>query len=157
MAASIAELRARAKTPAGKKAIRYTAVSVISSLISLVAFVILKGFLKVEAVPANIAAVVIGGVPSYYLNRLWAWGKSGKSHMWKEVVPFWTLAFLGLAVSTGAVAFADSFAKSHGYSHVVTTLGDTASNAAAFGVLWIGKFFIFNKLMFVDHHRASES
>jgi putative flippase GtrA len=158
MAANIADLRARAKSPGGIKAIKYTLASAVSVVVSIVAFVILKGFAKVDAVPANVASVVIGGIPNYYLNRRWAWGKTGKSHLWKEIVPFWALAFIGLGISTGAVALADSYAKSRGYSHVVTTLADTIANLGAFGVLWIGKFLIFNKLMFgIEHHSASSS
>ena len=65
---------------------------------------------------------------------------------------FWALAFLGLAVSTGSVAVAEAWAKSHEYSHLATTIVDNVAFLGAFGVLWVGKFVIFNKLMFVDHH-----
>ncbi|HEX2117654.1 MAG TPA: hypothetical protein VHF91_00595, partial [Acidimicrobiales bacterium] len=41
----------------------------------------------------------------YYLNRKWAWGKKGKSHLMKEIVPFWSLALLGLIFSTWAAKF----------------------------------------------------
>jgi putative flippase GtrA len=151
MAASIADLRARAQTPGGKKAIKYTLVSVISVIVSQVSLIILFGVFHWTARSANIAACTIGGVPSYWLNRRWAWGKSGKSHLWKEVVPFWTLAFIGLALSTWAADFAESYGASHYDSHLMQTAIVAAAAIGAFGVLWIGKFAIFNKLMFVDH------
>lgn len=155
MATSIGELRAR-MSPGGKKAIKYTLVSVISVMVSLIAFVLLNGVIKLAAVPSNILAVTAGGVPSYWLNRRWAWGKSGRSHLWKEVLPFWTLAFAGLALSTWWVALAEDWGMDHLDSHALRTVCNAAANLAAFGVLWIGKFVIFNKLMFVDHH-APES
>lgn len=157
MVTSIADLRARAKTPGGRKAIRYTLVSVISVVVTQIALVVLLGVFHWTAKSANIAACTVGGVPSYTLNRRWAWGKSGRSHMWKEVVPFWTLTFLGLALSTWAADFAETWAKENFDSHLMLTLTVAAASLAAFGVLWIGKFLIFNKLMFVDHHRAAES
>ena len=43
-------------------------------------------------------------MPAYYLNRAWVWGKRGKSHLTKEVVPFWAFAFSGLVLSTIIVA-----------------------------------------------------
>ncbi|MEY2470844.1 MAG: hypothetical protein QOK28_173 [Actinomycetota bacterium] len=151
---SIADLRARAKSPGGQKAIKYTLVSVISVIVTQIALLGLQ-LLHMSPVAANLAACTIGGVPSYYLNRRWAWGKSGKSHLWKEVVPFWTLNFIGIGFSTGCVAIADHWSLSHHYSHLVRSLLNNAANLGAFGVLWVGKFLAFNKLMFIDH--AAES
>ena len=157
MATSIADLRARAQSPGGQKAIRYTMVSVISVIVSQVALIFLFGVLHWTARSANILACTIGGVPSYWLNRRWAWGKTGKSHLWRETVPFWSLTFLGLALSTWAADFAESWGEMHLDSHLLQTGGVALAAIGAFGVLWIGKFVIFNKLMFIDHHRATES
>ncbi|MEY2469003.1 MAG: hypothetical protein QOF21_1701 [Actinomycetota bacterium] len=158
MAATIADLRARAKTPGGKKAIRYTMVSVISVIVSQIALIILFGLLHWTARSANILSVTIGGIPSYWLNRRWVWKKSGRSHLWKETVPFWTLNFIGLALSTWTADFAESFGASHFGSHLLQTACVVAGSIGAFGVLWIGKFLIFNKQMFgVEHHRAASS
>ena len=92
-------------------------------------------------------------MPSYELNRKWAWGKSGPSHLWKEVVPFWALAFLGLAFSEWAVVVAGHWARDH---HLVRVARSALVNAAAlgaFGVLWVGKFVIFNKVLFAHHEQ----
>lgn len=151
MASTISDLRARAQTPAGKKAIRYTLVSVISVIVSQIVLVIMFGLVHWTARSSNILACTVGGVPSYWLNRRWAWGKSGKSHMWKEIVPFWSLAFLGLALSTWAADFASSYGDSHFSSHLLKTGVVAGAALGAFGVLWIGKFVIFNKIMFVEH------
>jgi putative flippase GtrA len=157
MASSIADLRARAKTPGGQKAIRYTLVSVISVVITQIALLGLQ-LGHISPVPANLIACTIGGVPSYYLNRRWAWGKSGKSHLWKEVVPFWTMNFLGIAISTWSVAIADTWGSHHLDTHLMRSLFVNFANLGSFGVLWIVKFLVFNKFMFVDHSaRAAES
>ena len=85
------------------------------------------------------------------MNRKWAWGKTGRSHLWKEVVPFWALAFIGWAVSTFSVHLMEGYAKSHHFSHLASTASVTVVYVAAFGVLWVAKFIIFNKLLFVHH------
>jgi len=158
MATAIADLRARAKTPGGKKAIRYTLVSVISVIVSQVSLVILYGLLHWTARSANILAVIIGGIPSYWLNRRWVWKKSGRSHLWKETVPFWVLNFIGLALSTWAAGFAESWGTTNLDSHALRTACVAAGSIGAFGFLWIGKFLIFNKLMFgIEHHRAADA
>src|SRR5690349_21105318 len=113
MASTIADLRARAKTPSAQRAIKYTLVSVISVIVSQISLILLFGVAHWTARSANIAACTIGGVPSYWLNRRWAWGKTGKSHIWKEHLPFWSLTFLGLAMSTWAADFADTYGMKH--------------------------------------------
>jgi hypothetical protein len=75
--------------------------------------------------------------------------------MWKEVVPFWSLTFLGLALSTWTADFADTWGIKHFDSHLLRTLTVAAASLGAFGILWIVKFIIFNKLMFVDHDAES--
>ncbi|MGQ0519897.1 MAG: GtrA family protein [Actinomycetota bacterium] len=150
MVAALDSLLARSRTPGGKKAVRYMAVSVVTVAVSQVA---LFGFyvgLHWTARSSNIAACVIGGIPSYYLNRRWTWGKKGPSHLLKEVLPFWGLAFLGLAFSTWAADFAESWAHDVTSSRLTQAMIINTAVIAAFGVLWVAKFFIFNKVLFVQ-------
>jgi putative flippase GtrA len=130
--------------------LRYTATSVICVVISEVVLTIL-GLLGWTALGAVLVATAVSTVPSYELNRKWAWGKSGKSHMGKEVVPFWVLAFVGLAFSLWAVDVAQSFAKHHHFYVLLRTGIIDSAFIGAYGVLWIGKFIIFNKILFVHH------
>lgn len=145
-----------ARTPHGKKMVRYTLVSVISVVVSQIVLLLLFGAFHWTARSANIAACAVATVPSYELNRKWAWGKHGKSHFWKEVAPFWGLAFLGLAFSTWSADFAESSVQRHHYSHSVQTVVVAFAALAAFGVLWVGKFVIFNKVLFKSHPATLE-
>ena len=149
-----AKVKDLAKTPDGRKMIKFTLVSVISVIVGQIVLFTTFGILKLwSARTCNIVACVAGGVPSYYLNRTWAWGKTGKSHFWREVVPFWSLAFVGLAFSTWAVDFTETQLK-HWDSHFQVALLVNAASIGAFGVLWIGKFILFNKVIFA--HRPAE-
>lgn len=139
------------RSPQGTKIIRYSATSAICVVISTVILTVLVGILHWDAFGASLTATTISTIPSYELNRKWAWGKTGKGHLWKEVVPFWTLAFIGLAFSTWASVVAESFSKHHHLSHLVHTTVVTGAFIGAFGVLWIGKFIIFNKILFAHH------
>ena len=140
----------RVRTPTGKKLVKYTLVSVFNVVFGQILLAIAFGLLRWGATAANVVAVAVTALPSYYMNRAWAWGKRGKSHMMKEVVPFWAMAFLGLALSTVFVSIAEGYADEH-RSRLVQTAIINASALAAFGVLWVGKFVILNKLMFAHH------
>jgi putative flippase GtrA len=148
MPGTLSTLRARASSPTGKKAIKYTMVSVISVAVSQSVLLFVYGVLDWTAKSSAIFATCVGAVPSYYLNRRWAWGKAGKSHLWREVVPFWVLALLSLAFSTWASDFAGTYVLDH---HIKGLLRVTLVDGAflgSFGVLWVVKFVIFNKFMF---------
>jgi putative flippase GtrA len=144
----------QARSPTGQKLLRYSAVSVVSVIVNVVLLGITYGILQWDGGPANIVAVGVSAIPSYYLNRAWAWGKRGRSHLFKEVIPFWALAFLGLVISTIAVHEVDNNIRQ--YHQAVRTLIVLATNVGAFGVLWIAKFIIFNELMFKHHPEVLE-
>ena len=130
------------------KPIMYSLVSVIAVVVSQVVLILCHGVFDLSAVWSNIIAVAAGTVPSYSLNRSWVWGKKGNSHLWKEVVPFWALSFLGLVLSTVTVAIAERWNDS--------TVVIAGANLAAFGVLWVGKFLLLHYVLFKDHGATDE-
>jgi len=146
---SPAALLERARSPEGQKALKYTAVSVVSVGVYQVALVVFYGLLRWRAGVANVSANIAGGIPSYYLNRTWAWGKSGRSHLWREIVPFWVLAFVGMATSTWAAVLGDHVAHHAVHTHLLRTAIVAAFALGSFLVLWVVKFVLFNKFIFV--------
>lgn len=146
-----------ARSAEGQTAIKYTATSVISTVASQAAFILVYGvFALFSSRGSSIFSSIVGTIPSYYLNRNWAWGKSGKSHFWREVAPFWILAVIGLVFSTWGV----DFTKTHTtevHSHTLRTIELAGAYLGSFGILWIGKFIIFNKFLFIDHSRPKGS
>jgi putative flippase GtrA len=144
--------------PSGLKLIKYAAVSIISTVVSQLTLLLTFGvFSLMSEVPANLVANIIATVPSYTLNRRWVWGKGGKSHLWREVVPFWVLSFIGLAVSSLAVWGAGALSRQHHLHHFGTTVLVNGANLLSFAILWVGKFIVYNKLFhmapveFEDH------
>jgi len=150
MASTISSLRDRARTPSGQKAVRYMLVSVITVAVSQVAFAGFYILFHWTAKWSNVGACVVGGVPSYSLNRSWAWGKTGRSHLLKEILPFWSLAFLGLILSTFTADFAETWAHHTTQDRTLQAAIIMAAIIGAFGALWVVKFIIFNKVLFVQ-------
>ena len=138
------------------KFIRYSLVSVVAIIISQVTILICAWVFGLSGIAANTIGALAATPASYELNRKWAWGKSGKSHMWREVVPFWSLTLLGWLASTGTVEIADSMAKSHGVSGLGRALAIMGASLFAYGVVWIVKFVIFNHVVFADRGAVAE-
>ena len=137
-------------TPHGRKLFRYTMVSAISTAVSFGVLFITFGLLRLwSEVPDTLVANVVAIGPSYYLNRNWAWGKSGRSHFLREIVPFWSMSIAGIVLSIFTSSEAKHFSDVHHFHHLGRTVIVLAANLAAFGVLWIVKFLIMNKLFHV--------
>jgi putative flippase GtrA len=126
----------------GGKALRYSAVSVIGVVVTEALLVLFYGIIfdHEQAELSNFLAVVIASLPAYLLNRAWVWNKSGAHSFTREVMPFWIMSLIGLALSTVAVSIVSD--------HTDATLAIAATNLGAFGVLWVAKFIILERLLF---------
>ncbi len=135
------------RTPEGLKLVRYTAVSLISAATSLVILTIVYGVLRLwTEVISVLFSNVMAGIPSYFLNRQWVWGKSGRSHIWREVLPFWVMSLTGIGFALFTANVAHNFADAHHLHHLARTALVVGANVAAFGILWVLKFLILNRL-----------
>jgi putative flippase GtrA len=144
---SIRRLWRFCQTPDGLKIVRYTMVSVISALTSLIILTFVYGVLRLwSEVFSTLFANVMAGIPSYILNRRWVWGKSGRSHLWREILPFWVMSLTGIGFALYTATLAHNYADSHHLHHLARTALVVGANVAAFGILWVLKFLILNRL-----------
>jgi putative flippase GtrA len=151
----MASLRSRAaayrQSPHYRRLFRFLSVSIISTIITqVVLFLTYHVWSVASAMECNVIATACATFPAYYLNRTWTWGKSGKSHVWREVVPFWSIAFVGLVLSTLAVGFAAHNANHISHSRDVRAAFVQLANLVTYGFIWIGRYTIFNRYLFGD-------
>jgi putative flippase GtrA len=135
------------KTPEGKKMFRYTMVSVISTGVSFAVLALVYGAFRVSEVPSTVIANAVATVPSYYLNRNWAWGKTGRSHIRREILPFWGLSAAGILLSIVTSSEARTIGL-HFFrtDHLARTAVVEGMNLLAFAILWVVKFLVFQRL-----------
>jgi putative flippase GtrA len=143
-----AAVRAWSQTTEGRKMVRYSMVSVIAVACSQFILAVCFGLFHWSAVNANITAVCLSAIPSYYLNRAWTWGKRGRSHLMKEIVPFWGMALLGLVFSTWLAGMAEDVATDVSSVRLVQTVIVMGASLTGFGILWVAKFMVLNKVLF---------
>src|SRR5579875_3987640 len=118
---TLPDLREKLRSPMALKLFKYSMASVVAVIVSNICLLIFVGLMKMGVILASTLATCIAAVPSYEMNRKWAWGKTGKSHLTKEVLPFWGLALLGWAFSTLCVWWAGRVAKHDHFSHGLKT------------------------------------
>jgi putative flippase GtrA len=137
----------RRHTPEAKQLFRYGMVSVISTVVAFTVLALVFGVLKLWGeVVSTVVANVVATFPAYVLNRRWVWGKSGRSHLMKEIVPFWGMQALGIAVSVVGASVARHVGIEHHLSHHQQTALVLVANLVSFGVFYVLKYMVFNRL-----------
>lgn len=152
-------------TREGRKIFRYTMTSVITTVFSLLVLGLVFGILRLwSEVPSTVFANVCAAVPSYWLNRQWAWGKRGRSHVVKEVLPFWILSGASITFSILGAATARYVGQQLQTNHFEETLLVLTANVLCFGIFWILKLLTFNRtfrvptlLEEIDEHLEAEA
>jgi putative flippase GtrA len=135
-----ASLVATARALIALRKVRFVMVSAVSVPFSQSVFVLCKEVLELNGTASNLIAVTLSCIPSYLLNRYWVWGKRGRNQFWREVFPFWAMAALGLVLSTISVWWVDQ--------RTDVTVFLMAANLSAFGLLYIAKFLVLDRLLF---------
>ncbi|MEM8922446.1 MAG: GtrA family protein [Actinomycetota bacterium] len=97
---------------------------------------------------ANVFAAVISAIPGYLISRYWVWQVKGGHSLRAEIVPFWTLALIGLLISTVLAEAADRIWEQWYW----------VAGASLFGyfLVWVAKFFLLDT-MFKRSARRIES
>jgi putative flippase GtrA len=132
----------------GLKLFRYCGVSVFNLCFGQALLILFYSVLDWSAMVSNVTAVCISAGPAYLLSRKWVWGQTGSHSVRDEIAPFWGLALLGLFLSTIAVGLAEDRWES-GIAVSLASIG-------AFGVVWVFKFFILEKVMWKEAVEAVE-
>lgn len=128
------------------KASRFVVVSVVTVVVGQILLFGLFVGLDWSASWANAVAFVLSGILSYVLNRNWTWGRRGRSDLWREVVPFWVIAVLGLAVSTWMADIAARRAQELTNSRLLQGVAVDAAVFLSVGVLWVAKYLALGRV-----------
>jgi putative flippase GtrA len=125
-----------------RKLLRYSLASVAGVVTGTAVLALCSAILDWGPVLSNVTSVFVGAVPNYLINRYWTWSKKDRNRFWGEVVPFWGMSLLGLILSTWFVVIADD-------RWPESTFARVGANLSAFGLLWVAKFVLLEKVLFV--------
>jgi len=157
MKSSFRSLLAWSRTHQGKKLVRFTLVSGITTVVSFTSIAILYGFRIIPGVMwATLAGNLIGTLPAYNLNRRWTWGKRGRSLWRAEILPFVAMSLLGIAFSQLGAWWVKHEVHAHHWSHLFNTGLVAGVNLFSFAVFWVLKLMVFNRIFHVHEFEEIE-
>lgn len=123
----------------GLKLLRYCGVSVVNVITGVGTLFVCLEILDFQRVLANVTAWAVSTAPAYLLSRYWVWQQTGSNSVRAEIAPFWILALVGLGFSTLSIWPAGFFTEN--------SLVLIAVNIAAYGVVWVVKYLVLDRLM----------
>jgi putative flippase GtrA len=128
---------------------RYTGASMIAGVISEAVFVVAYWFGAVPLV-ASLLAFVAGAVPNYLMNRYWAWRRRGRPDRMREVLPYAMIVVVTALTAILVTTAADRWVRDHVTAHPVQVILVSAAFLATYGTMFILKFVLFDRFIFVD-------
>lgn len=153
MKATATRLLEHARSDAGLRAFRYMATSAFGVVSTQILLFLFLHVFHWKPVISNFTAVVIVALPAFLLNKYWVWGKRGRAHMRREVIPFWAFTVAGWVLSTLAVVLVVRMTKTDAEPDG-NKIAVQLANIAGFGVLWVLKYLFLDKIMFGPAHHT---
>lgn len=147
----LARLRRHPWTP---KAAKYTTGSVVATVVGQLTFLAAYGTGLAGPRLATLVAFLAAAVPNYVLSRHWAWRRRGRPDLLRELLPYVATILLNLALATLATTWADARVQDLTDDRVVQVVVVTLTYTATYGLLFVGKFLVFEYLLFGDRARA---
>jgi putative flippase GtrA len=127
--------------------VRYSASSVIAGAISEFAFLACY-WLGTAPMVASVVAFAAGAVPNYVLNRRWAWRRKGRPDRTRELLPYVVIVVITAAAAALITTAADHWLRDRIDSHALQTVLVSAAFLGTYGVMFVLKFVLFDRLVF---------
>ena len=118
---------------------RYCGVSVVNVLTGQGILALCLAVFALGGVVSQVISATVSAIPAYILSRRWVWKQKGRDSFRNEVLPFWTMALIGLVFAVSAIALVEQFTES--------TIMLMATSLAAYGVVWVAKYVVLDKIM----------
>jgi putative flippase GtrA len=135
------------RVPLSTRLFRYTAGSAICLAVSEGALFVLV-LAGLQGWVASLLASIAGIIPGYPLNRTWTFGRRGRSHVWREMLPYWLTTIGGALVAALLVGITTSLIKNAGRTSLTAAVVDLGVYVGAYGSVWLLKFVYLDRLLF---------
>lgn len=135
--------------PAGRlrtRVLRYLAGSVVATMCSELAFVLLYGVIALGTTGASVLAWLAGAVPNFWLNRSWTWRRTGRPSLRHEVLPYVVIVVTTLVAATAATALADRWLHEHGTTSSLRVALVAAVFLGVYVAVFAVRFVLFGRL-----------
>jgi len=143
--------------------VRYFTGSVIATVCSEITFVVLYGAISVGTAWSSVLAWLAGAIPNFWLNRNWAWQRTGRPNLRREVLPYAVIILTTLLLAMLLTHLADAWLQDQDVSSSVRVTLVASVFMGTYVVVFILRFVLLERLFngvrtqeqAADQHRES--
>jgi putative flippase GtrA len=137
-----------------RKVVKYAIGSLLALATSTVVFAILLLLGSNNTTIDSVAAFVAGAIPNWVLNRRWAWERTGKIEIAREVIGYSVVSLVALVASSLGTGWMQGWVRHHVVSGTgLRTLLITGAYVGVQGLLFVGKFVVYDRWVFTGRSR----
>lgn len=160
-----------ARSPEGRKQLRYAGISIVfvpigQILIQVLGSVffeeqeVIRQHLRVNPnfTKASIASAAILTLPNFFANKYLVWRDTNKENLRTQVLVFWVAAMLGVTLATLLTFWVERMVKNSDASATVERIAVFFAQLVGFGIIWVARYLVLDKWLFkVTHHGEEPS
>jgi putative flippase GtrA len=147
-----AEPATRGRAVLVPKLLRYFTGSVVATVCSEVVFVLLYGVLGTGTTWSSTLSWLAGAVPNFWLNRNWAWQRTGRPSLRGEVLPYAAIVLLTLLLATLATHATDVWLQDRDISDSLRIVVVAAVFLAVYVVVFVLRYVLLDRLFSRPQH-----
>lgn len=153
MKLSASALVEHARSPEGRKQLRYAGVSVVFVPVGQL-LIQLLGYFAFDRnyTTASVVSAAILTVPNFFANKLFVWRDSSRDKLHTQVIVFWVAAMLGVSLAT-LLTYLVERAVHGSASEFGEAVAVFFAQLVGFGIVWVGRYLVLDRWLFkVTHH-----
>jgi putative flippase GtrA len=144
-----------AKSPEGRKQLRYAGVSVVFVPLGQAIVQVLKWGFGVHEVLAVFITACILTLPNYYANKYFVWRYRSKDNRATEITVFWLAAVLGTGFAMGFVWIAGNIIPED-KSELAHAAAIFVAQLLGYGIVWVARYLFLDRMIFKATHHGEE-
>ena len=136
------------------KLLRYAAGSLVATVCSYATFVFCYGLVHTGTAVASTIGWLAGAIPNYWLNRSWTWRRRGRPALAKELLPYIAIVLVTVLLAVMATGLAERLLLRADVDQPWRTVLVSATFLAVYGVVFLLRFFLLDRLFTRSHART---
>jgi putative flippase GtrA len=130
----------------GPKLFRYFTGSLVATGCSEATFVLLYGPAGMGTAWSSVLSWLAGAIPNFWLNRNWAWQRTGRPSLRREVAPYAAVVIVTLLLATLLTHLADQMLHQAGVASSLRVTLVAAVFLGTYVVVFAVRFFLLERL-----------
>ena len=147
-------MTAYAKTEEARTKLRYVVVAAAFLPIGQVLLQVLGPWLD-DYTAASLLAAAIATGPNFFANRYFVWRVRSAKNLRNQMVIFWVVVMLGVALATFFTYFVDGVTADR--TTLVRGTAVFVAQVLGFGIVWVGRFLILDRLFKHTHDSREQT